>query len=290
MERCLSCNSLFSSNLEACSSCRSARPITNGFSSYAAHLAQAGGGFESKFFKQLAPVEASNFWFRARNEIILWALKSYCPHFKSLLEIGCGTGFVLSAIAETYPQTSLCGSEIFVEGLSFAAARVPSAKMMQMDARIIPFHDEFDVIGAFDVLEHIEEDTVVLSQIYSALKPQGYLLLTVPQHPWLWSVVDEYSHHVRRYTAEDIQKKVQGAGFRILRSTSFVATLLPLMVASRLINKKVSLEDVDPMAEYRLSPFANSILLGILRAEQGLIRRGIEIPVGGSRLLVAQKY
>lgn len=289
MERCLSCNFLFSSNLEACSSCRSARPITNGFSSYAPRLAQAGGGFESRFFHQLAPLEASNFWFRARNELILWAIKSYCPHFKSLLEIGCGTGFVLSAIAETYPQATLYGSEIFVEGLSFAAARVPSAKMMQMDARIIPFHDEFDVIGAFDVLEHIEEDTIVLSQIYSALKPQGYLLLTVPQHPWLWSVVDEYSHHVRRYTAKEIQKKVEGAGFRLQRSTSFVATLLPLMAASRLRSKKVSLENLDPMAEYRLSPSVNSILLSILRVEQKLIQRGINIPIGGSRLLVAQK-
>jgi 2-polyprenyl-3-methyl-5-hydroxy-6-metoxy-1,4-benzoquinol methylase len=289
MERCVSCHSFFPSKADACTGCGSARPTSHGFRAYAPALSQAGGGFEGKFFHDLAPLEASNFWFRARNELILWALKSYCPHFHSLLEIGCGTGFVLSAIAEKYPEASLHGSEIFVEGLSFAAPRLPSAALMQMDARDIPFQAEFDVIGAFDVLEHIEEDSVVLSQIYAALKPQGYLLMTVPQHPWLWSVVDEYSHHVRRYSANELHRKVQDAGFQILRSTSFVTTLLPLMAASRFMNKKASVEELDPIAEYRISSGANAILLSMLRLEQGLIRTGITLPVGGSRLVVAQK-
>ena len=289
MERCLSCNSLFPSDVNACTSCESTRPTSNGFRAYAPHLATAGGGFEEKFFHQLAPLEASNFWFRARNELILWALKSYCPRFQSFLEIGCGTGFVLSAIAERYPHTSLYGSEIFVEGLSFASSRLPSVDLMQMDARNIPFHDEFNAIGAFDVLEHIEEDGVVLSQIFSALKPGGYLIMTVPQHQWLWSVVDEYSHHARRYSSSDLHRKVQEVGFQIVRSTSFITGLLPLMAASRFANRKVSVENLDPIAEYKISPFVNSILLGALRLEQLLIRAGVNLPLGGSRLIIARK-
>ena len=81
-----------------------------------------------------------------------------------------------------------------------------------MDARNIPFESEFDVIGAFDVLEHINEDTEVLAQIYTALKAEGLMLISVPQHPWLWSSLDEYACHVRRYTALDIQQKIEAAG------------------------------------------------------------------------------
>lgn len=289
MRRCLHCNSLFANFTMACSDCGSTPTIVNGFPAYAPELSRQGDGFEEHFFHHLAPVEASNFWFRARNELILWALQSYCPQFKKLLEIGCGTGFVLSGIAQRFPQASLSGSELFLEGLSFAASRLPSVDLMQMDARRIPFTVEFDVIGAFDVLEHIEEDTNVLSQIHTALKPGGHLIVTVPQHPRLWSSVDEYSHHVRRYTAHELNNKVRAAGFKIIRSTSFVTVLLPLLLASRALKRGIPADMVDPLAEYRIPRFMNLVLLNLLRMERALLKLGVTIPVGGSRLVVAQK-
>src|SRR5205823_1532466 len=90
-----------------------------------------------------------------------------------------------------------------------------------------------DAIGAFDVLEHVYEDEAVLRQLYQALKPRGGLLLSVPQHPWLWSPVDDYSHHRRRYIASALAEEVERAGFRILRQTSFVSLLLPVVALSR---------------------------------------------------------
>ena len=146
----------------------------------------------------------------------------------------CGTAYVLSGVAKKFPQAALNGSEIFLAGLGFAAARLPGAKFMQMDARVIPFDNEFDVVGAFDVIEHIKEDEQVLSQIHASLKPAGLMLLTVPQHAWLWSAADEYACHERRYAASDLHLKVKAAGFQLMRSTSFVSVLLPAMMASRL--------------------------------------------------------
>ena len=90
-------------------------------------------------------------------------------HFSSaqnILEIGCGTGFVLASTREVYPEASLSGSDIFTEGLAYAKQRVPSATLFQMDACRIPYRDEFDMIGSFDVLEHIEDDIGALDQIY----------------------------------------------------------------------------------------------------------------------------
>ena len=87
------------------------------------------------------------------------------------LEIGCGTGYLLSGIAAAYLKAKVTGSEIFCVGLPYAASRVEMAELLQMDARQIPYVDEYGVIGAFDVLEHIDEDETVLSGMYRALRP-----------------------------------------------------------------------------------------------------------------------
>lgn len=250
-------------------------------------LAFEGSGFKSEYFAPLAKLEAANFWFVARNQLILWALQTYSPDAKTFLEVGCGTGFVLSGIAKAIPEISLYGSEIFLAGLSHAAARVPRANFMQMDARRVPFAEEFDAIGAFDVLEHIDEDLSVLAQLYRALKPGGTLLLTVPQHPWLWSSSDDRACHVRRYTAVGLHEKLKQAGFCIGRSTSFVSLLLPAMLLSRRRSQYKAVE--DPSEELRLPQWLNTIFLAAMRLEQMLIGQGVNFPLGGSRLIVARK-
>lgn len=246
-------------------------------------------GFKTHYFKELVELEAENFWFRARNRLILWALEKYSPKLKSFLEIGCGTGFVISAISKRFYEARLLGSEYFEEGLVCARQRVPGAEFAQMDARHIPYESELDAIGAFDVLEHIEEDEVVLQQIYKALKPGGVVFVTVPQHRWLWSAVDEYACHVRRYGANELHQKVCRAGFQIIRSTSFVSTLLPAMYLSRLSQGNKTNMSIDDVAGLRINPILNKLFEWMLNFELSLIRVGVALPVGGSRLLVASK-
>lgn len=246
-------------------------------------------GFQPHYFKQLAELEAKNFWFRARNRLIVWALSKYQPNLQSFLEIGCGTGFVISAISKRFPGARLLGSEYFEEGLLYARQRLPGAEFSQMDARLIPYESELDAIGAFDVLEHIEEDEDVLRQIYKALKPGGSVFITVPQHRWLWSAVDVHACHVRRYGAAELDKKVSDSGFEIILSTSFVSVLLPAMYLSRLLQRGEMKVNADAMAELRINPFLNKVFEWLLSFELALIRAGVVLPVGGSRLLVARK-
>jgi 2-polyprenyl-3-methyl-5-hydroxy-6-metoxy-1,4-benzoquinol methylase len=160
---------------------------------------------------------------------------------------------------------------------------------MQLDARTIPFREEFDVIGLFDVLEHVEEDEQALMQIHTSLKPGGIMLLTVPQHMWLWSSIDEYACHVRRYAVSDLQRKIETAGFHVMRSTSFVTILLPAMMISRFFQKKSSDKSFDATAELRISPWLNSVFFKLLGAELAAIKMGFCFPIGGSRLVVARK-
>ena len=288
MKSCLGCNKIFSIDALSCPSCGYLPEKLNGIEAYAPEFANDGGGFKPEYFSELFRLEAENFWFRARNEIVIWALRTFQPESARFLEVGCGTGFVLSGIARIFPEMALSGSEIFLAGLSHAKKRLPSAHFMQMDARRIPFFEAFDAIGAFDVLEHIEEDEVVLAQVHRALKPGGVLLLTVPQHPWLWSASDEYACHVRRYTSNEIENKVLSAGFELKRSTSFVTSLLPAMMLSRAL-QGLWTDNFDPSSELKINPILNKFFYGLMKLELAGIKFGINYPIGGSRLIVAKK-
>jgi SAM-dependent methyltransferase len=254
------------------------------------NCAEDSAGFPPSSFAPLAELEDEHFWFRERNALLIWALKTYGSNIRNFMEIGCGTGFVLKGIAQAFPSVQLVGSEIFTEGLAFAAERAGArVKFLQMDARQIPYAAEFDAIGAFDVIEHIEEDEAVLRQVCHALKSGGLLLLTVPQHPALWSAVDERACHVRRYTARELNEKVTGAGFKIIRNTSFVTTLLPFMFISRLLQRGSNPKRLDTESETKINPTLNRIFGYCLRFEAHVIRFGLSLPVGGSRLVVAIK-
>jgi len=176
-----------------------------------------GTGFNTKYFESLAALEDKNFWFKIRNIIILWSIRKYVSNPASFLEIGCGTGFVTLALSKAFPQIRLTSSEFFEEGLVFARKRISGVEFIQLDAREIPYESKFHSIGAFDVLEHIKEDEIVLRQIHKALMPGGFLFLTVPQHQWLWSSLDECACHERRYSAKTLHKIVSNAGFEIIQ-------------------------------------------------------------------------
>ncbi len=290
MKRCLSCSTRHESLTSTCPSCGFAPAIVDGFEAYAQLLAnEEAGGFKQEYFSRLADLEEGNFWFRSRNNLIVWAIANYCKNFQSFFEIGCGTGYVLCGVAKRFPHAVLSGGEIYSAGLRLAAARLATAHFIQVDARHIPFASEFDVIGAFDVLEHIREDEEVLAQMYQALKPAGFLILTVPQHAWLWSPVDEYACHVRRYAATDLRRKVTAAGFSVVRCTSFVTTLLPAMMVSRFSKKRDAGKECDAMAELSLPAWLNTLFSKLLGAELALIRMGANLPIGGSILLVARR-
>jgi SAM-dependent methyltransferase len=247
----------------------------------------ADSGFKPEYFAKLATFEEGNFWFRARNRLIQWALGNYFRDARSFFEVGCGTGFVLKGVRETLPQIRLAGSEIFGDGLVFARARLPGVELYQMDARQIPFEREFDVIGAFDVLEHIDEDDAALRQMFTATRPGGGLLVTVPQHRFLWSATDEHSMHRRRYSRVELRRKVKQAGFSIERITSFVSLLLPFMMYARM--KRDRSHDFQLWKEFEISRPFNAILGSILAVERALVETGISFPAGGSLLLIARR-
>lgn len=242
--------------------------------------------FPPSYFATLAAAETRHWWFRARNRVLLWALRRQVGAFQTLLEVGCGTGQVLESVSRAYPEATLEGAEYHEEGLAYARQRLPQAAFRQLDATTMQDAQRYDVIGAFDVIEHIEADELVLRNLARALKSGGTLMVTVPQHRWLWSKADEHACHVRRYTRAELSAKVRQAGLQPELTTSFVSLLLPLMWLSRL---RMQRGDYDPLDEFRIPAPLNRALEAVMRVELALLNLGVRFPFGGSLLVVARK-
>ena len=244
------------------------------------------GAFDAQTFVLLAHVEDRNPWFRSRNRLIQWALRRYAPNARDVLEVGCGTGYVLQGLRHTFPSLRLTGLEPGADGVHIARERVPDADFVVADARQLTYEATFDAVCAFDVLEHIDDDAAVLAGLHRALRIGGVLFVTVPQHAWLWSAADTSAGHLRRYERGSICAGIERAGFRILRSTSFVTLLLPALAAARLCSggSGYSLE-----TEFRPRPVRDRAAAAAYALERWLIARGVSFPLGGSLLVVAQR-
>lgn len=244
--------------------------------------------FPQEAFEKLYDNEASHFWFRSRNRLITWAINKYYPSAVKMLEVGCGTGYVLKGLSDAFPEMILSGNDISAKGLSFAAKRISSAAFIQFDVIDIPYFEEFDLIGTFDVIEHIEGDRKALQEIFNALKPGGGVIVSVPQHAFLWSSADEQACHKRRYSKRDLKNKLEEAGFDIIRMTSFIALLFPAMLISRVL-KRISKGDADPLSELKPNKLLNTIFEAVCSIELILIKTGINFPFGGSLVAVCRK-
>jgi SAM-dependent methyltransferase len=288
MKRCLQCRATYESPDWQCPSCGASPPFVAGFLAFAPDLAVINDGMDPDAHNHLERLQESSFWFRVRNRLVEDLVRRYFPTAERVLEIGCGTGYVLQALRAALPQSRLFGSEIYANGLPYAANRVgPEVKLCQMDARELPYSAEFELICAFDVLEHIEEDEHVLEELYRALRPAGGVLLSVPQHPFLWSGVDEISYHKRRYRRGELEAKCRKAKLDIIHSTSFVTSLLPIMMLQRLVRGRRKHYDAD--TELALPRHLDQALEFILDLERKALRVGISFPFGGSRFVAARR-
>jgi SAM-dependent methyltransferase len=238
-------------------------------------------------------MEQKHFWHVGRREIILDVLRKNVSNLAQsrMLEIGCGNGSVLAFLKRNGIEVE--GGDIFMEGLAFCRQRVDSAPLYQLDVLALPFHGEFDIIGLFDVLEHIADDDRALVEIRQALKRNGMLLMTVPAYRFLWSYFDVCANHKRRYGKSELVAKLGQAGFTVRKVSYYMFFLFPLLAVIRLIGnvrhrrdgRKVS---VDASLETKTVPVVNEVFLGLLRLERFLLRY-FNLPFGTSLLVLAEK-
>ncbi len=272
-----------SGGLPLCASCD-----VRARSSYVYLSGDGHGNYEEGLFELLERLEPQSFWFRSRNQVIVWAVRTYLGGATHFLEVGCGTGFVLAALHERVPRLQVMGADLYAEGLDVARRRLSGVPLVQMSALEIPFSGSFDAVGVFDVLEHIEEDEAALREMRRAVRPGGSIVVTVPQHPRLWSAADDFAGHVRRYRRDELFGKVRRAGWEPVRVTSFVTLPLPFFVLSRAWGARDT-DAYDLESELKLPKPVDRFLETLMTAERSLLTRELSLPVGASLLLVARR-
>lgn len=246
-------------------------------------------GFNPDAFEFLHQMEQRHFWHIGRREIIFGALEKFANiKADKILEIGCGNGSVLNFL--TKKGAHIDGGDIFLEGLKFCKEENSAVCLYQIDILSLPFLNNYDIIGIFDVLEHIENDSKALTEIFHALKPGGKLIITVPAHMYLWSDFDETSSHKRRYSNKDILNKLERSGFIVRRTSYFISILFPVLACMRIFRKifPKKRRNIESSLELRTLPWVNILLLCVLRFEKFLLNY-FDLPQGASLLIIAER-
>jgi len=248
------------------------------------------GGYDPAHFAQLAAVEDSHFWFRARNLIIsriaAGIAAGFGPPYK-VLEMGCGNGNVLRFLEKACSGATAIGMDLYGEGLAFARGRVASP-LIQGDVRCAPFATAFELIGMFDVLEHISDDLAILKHTKTLLAPNGRLLLTVPAHQFLWSDFDVAAGHCRRYECGALREKLEATGYEVEFLSEYMMALYPLMWLSRKTGRQRENPQDTVERNLKVVPVVNSVMLAALEWEAAWLANRRRLPAGSSIVAIAR--
>jgi len=254
--------------------------------------------YDPDLYASLVAVEDRHFWFRARNRAITAVFESLRSGLRPgyrVLEVGCGTGSVLRDLQMSATGGTVIGMDLHVEGLRYAQARVNPALLVVADAGHPPFSVRFDVVGLFDVIEHLDDDVAVLKQLREVLTAGGALMLTVPAHKSLWSYFDVVAHHRRRYERAELNDKLVAAGYSVEYLTPYMGVLHPLLWAGRRLAASIGPRQADAAsarslaeADLRVRPVSGALLGFLLGQELPWLRRRRRLPMGASLLAVAR--
>jgi len=232
-------------------------------------------GFTENRSEHLLDIERNHFWFEARDRLLrskLLTLKR--PKDQRLLELGCGSGRVLSTLAGEFAQS--VGIEGHLGALNKAAKACPDSYLLHGNVLDTPLADEqFDWVVAFDVLEHVEAEAF-LGEAFRLTRPGGCLLLSVPAFPMLWSHLDELAGHRCRYRLKQLNEELTLTGWQLRGHTYFQCLLFPLFAASRLLNRKT-----HPQLERKPPAGINRMLRAVNELEVNLFHR-LPLPFGSS--------
>ncbi|MBD2497025.1 bifunctional 2-polyprenyl-6-hydroxyphenol methylase/3-demethylubiquinol 3-O-methyltransferase UbiG [Nostoc sp. FACHB-280] len=243
---------------------------------------------DKNFYLKYAAVEDQHWWFVGRRQIVEKLIRQLkLPNNAKILEAGCGTGGNLRMLAR---YGEVAAMEFDETACQLANERQVTTVQQGSLPDQIPFNDQYDLVVILDVLEHIDDDLAALEALSSRLKPNSWLLITVPAYQFLWSYHDEINYHKRRYTLNRLKRVVKLAGYNIRYGSYFNTWLFPLVAGVRLLKNLLKLDkksDASGDLNLPAQPI-NQFLTFLFASERYLINR-FSLPFGVSVVLMAQK-
>lgn len=199
---------------------------------------------EEILYKKFREVEAQHWWFQARREIVqaVAAAAISAPDTAQaatgtmqpkarILDVGCGTGFFLDAVKDTYETWGVDASPVAV---NLCHERGLKNVFLGSATNLSAVADkQFDAVFFLDVIEHLDDDRAALLNAAALLRPNGVVIITVPAFMFMWTQHDDLNQHKRRYVRAQLETLLRDMHFDILKLSYFNAWLFPVAVAVR---------------------------------------------------------
>ncbi len=230
-------------------------------------------------------LEKTHWWFKGRRAVLRKVLDSLALGADvRILEAGCGTGGNLPMLSEFGLVDAM---EYNPLALQFASHNHPSISILKGELpHDIPYEDEsYDLICAFDVLEHVQDDRMAVKALAEKLKPGGIMLCTAPANQWMWSAHDTINHHCRRYSISSFKGLFADNALSVSYATYFNFFLFPIAALVRVCG---SSQDTNESDLNESSPVVNGLLTRLFSMEQYLLPK-VRLPFGVSVLCLAQR-
>jgi SAM-dependent methyltransferase len=248
---------------------------------------------EKSFYKKYYSLERNHWWFRVRLLLLDYLYSRYVlkSNEDKVLNAGAATGATSEMLKKYARVTSL---EYDSDCASFLS-EILNEPVLNESLTSLPMESgSLDAVCAFDVIEHIDDHRLAISEIHRVLKKDGIVFLTVPAYNFLWSEHDEVNHHFRRYTLNELQDLLVMSGFKVSYKSYFNSILFPFIFIARMASrimpikagKKGIASDFEGVNSNRLF---DVVLFQVFRLELFFIRIGIRFPFGVSAVIIAKK-
>lgn len=240
---------------------------------------------DSAEFEKHERLERDHWWFEGRRRCIAAVLSRELPAVanRELLDVGCGTGGMFPML-QRFGKVS--GAEYSADARARAHRNFPDVEVSPCELPNTLPPGPFDVVTAFDVIEHVDDPVASLQAMVARLRPDGRLVVTVPALQLLWSQHDVTLQHRRRYSRELLVEQLQAVGLRVTFDSFFNTGLFPVVAAARLLERVRGPgrgSDLTPVP-----PLVNAALRELFGAEAQLLARG-RLPIGVSLIAVGRR-
>lgn len=249
---------------------------------------------QPEYYEEYFHVEREHWWFRARERILSAVVGRLLEARRldrtaSILNVGAATGRSSEWLRE---HGEVCSLEYDQACCEATRART-GLSIVQGSILALPWPSAtFDLVCAFDVIEHVEQDALAVRELLRVVRPGGAVVVTVPAFLFLWSEHDDINRHFRRYSLP--QLRALFADSRIVTSTYFNSFLFFPIAAYRMARRMTRFllgkSSATPKSDFTRSrfPFAGRMLEAVFAAERHLVARNVRLPGGVSALLVAE--
>ncbi|MEM6318664.1 MAG: class I SAM-dependent methyltransferase [Bacteroidota bacterium] len=240
----------------------------------------------NRYYKEYFKLEREHWYFRARNKIIMAHIRSLVADKQNLniLNVGVGTGHTSELLQEFGAVTSIEYDEtccqfvqetldIQIENGSILALEYPS--------------NTFDLVCAFDVIEHVEDDEKGVKELKRVCREDGVVVITVPAHMFLWSRHDEINHHHRRYQRPQLLELFKKEG-QFIYDSYYNFWLFPPVALFRFLNNLLGITketEEDTGSDFTImgkDSWVTRLLYRIFHSESFFVTKHIRLPFGVS--------